>query len=521
MFELSTGATNAACGESNIILNGNELTQTWDGFNGAGSGAITAKLPNGHRSQELVASWQSLCVLPDSSKFLSTNDRPALVLTVRIHQADQEDKADQDLGFTISFRQLGEPEILRLDPSPLSIPDDNLSLSLELESWRDPDVSDRLRIQTVDPPYTGESLEESLEIEFEEFQELRFRAKELQQMIKAKEDKIRKLLQQDCSSFSSRVQKCESVGCVFQTCFKAVPEMINGLRCRFGSLDSCVSRKPSFGCGQEDFGPGNGPSDGLGDNNPGYSLDDYHHSDNMSHGIGSDTETSNNLFDDVDADSYSSHSPNPASPSSDDSFHLSRTYFVPFAIFIICFFILKRCIKICCNPRRRAEHAARREERRTRQAYLCAARRHRWRQWWSGNQPRSRDSSSYEGSNHDLENQGNETSRRQSISGASNIFEEGAMQAEILGLRRALEFVGELIQPDDMRYQNPPRRHPRSPYGRTGSPANRGALVAPPASSTAALTSINSPRTSSLMSCDTGSSVTLETLDLDPPEYQK
>lgn len=476
---------------------------------------ITAEFLNGGGTQDILASWQSLCI-PHSSESPSQDERPALLLTVQIHQIDR-DETDGDAGFTVSFRQLGNPEILRLGTSPLSITSDNSSL--ELESWRDPSPSNRLRVQTIaSSQHTGDSVEELLEAEIEEFQELQFRVHELQQLITEKENNIRKLLQQDCTSISSQVGQCDTFGCFFQTCFSAFPELISRLRCRYGSLDSCLSRKPSLGCGGQEYLSDSQASAGIGDTNAEHPLNDpYNH--NTSHGMGAHTDQSHDSYEAVSADS--SYSSNADSAYTDDYFHFNRSYFVVFVVLILSYCLFRRCLRVCRSPRRRAEHAARREERRNRHAYRCAARRYRWSQWWSGVQPRSQESSSHQGPDHDLERGGNETSRRASTSDSSSIFEEGAMQAEILGLRRALEFVGELVRPEDTGYHNQPRRYQRHVYDRAGSPSTRHSAVAPPASSTAMLTTISSPRTSSLMSCDTGSSVTLDTLEPDPPEYQK
>ncbi|KAK2756760.1 hypothetical protein FQN54_005206 [Arachnomyces sp. PD_36] len=510
VFELSTGTADTACGQSDVVLNGHDLTQSWDGSSGAGSGLISAELLNG-RSQDLVANWQSLYISPTTDS-PTEDERPAQVLTLQIHQIDR-DEVDQAAGFTISFRQLDGPEILRLDTSPLSISDDH-DQSLELESWRVPPPLSRLRVQTIASfQPTGNTMEEILEAEVEELQELQFRAHELKQLVAQKEDKIRKLLQQDCSSISSQVGQCDSVGCVFQTCVSAVPEMISRLRCRFGSLDSCLSRKPSLGCGGQDSVSGSGGTDSE------QPLQNSH-SHNTSDGTGTYTD---DPYDGVDTESSSS-SPSPGGNQSytDDYFHFNRSYFALFFVVILSYCLLRRCVLVCRSPRRRVDCAARREERRNRHAYRCAARRHQWNQWWSGGQQRNHESSPSDDSNYDLERGGNEASRRQSTSDASSIFEEGAMQAEILGLRRALEFVGELVRPEDVGYPHQLRRFPRHVYDRAGSPSARPRPIATPASSTAMLTTISSPRTSSLMSCDdTGSSVTLETLDTDPPEYRK
>lgn len=169
--------------------------------------------------------------------------------------------------------------------------------------------------------------------------------------------------------------------------------------------------------------------------------------------------------------------------------------------------------------RRRADLAARREERRKRRAYRSAARRLRWRQWWEGRSHHGSPSSNTP-SNYRLEEIGNVERAQQPPAAESNgPPEQGAVQAEIpeiLGLRRVLEFVGELVRNGDSDAER------SLDSQRYSLPTTRNPTAHPPPSSTAGLTTVYSSRASSLMSLDTTSSLTLDTLetgDTQPPPY--
>lgn len=179
-------------------------------------------------------------------------------------------------------------------------------------------------------------------------------------------------------------------------------------------------------------------------------------------------------------------------------------------------FIFKVCRNTTCCRRRRAERAARREERRARRAYRSAARRLRWRQWWEGTSYRPTQITP----DHDLEEFDPDQSQ-QADSESSGFLEQGTMQSEIQRLRRVFEYVGGLVLNEDRDLEE--SRIPLT-YGRhevTELPANGNSA---PSSMAALTTTVYSPRSSSLMTLDTPSSITLDTLegaDTDPPSYYR
>ncbi|KAL2004269.1 hypothetical protein VTN02DRAFT_3994 [Thermoascus thermophilus] len=509
-FELDTNIANEACGESGVSLNGKELVHTWDGNLGYGSGTIDALLSDGVIAAELSASWQSICIPAPPQ---SPNQHTAQVLTVRIDHIGEEDVEEGGVGFTASFTQVGSPEILRLCTHPVNISDDDASL----EAWRDPSDSERLENQpNILGP--GNDLEKQLEQELKSLQDLKAQADDLQHRISAKEQKIRKLLQQDCRSLFAKWQQCGSIGCIVKVSLQTVPEMIRQIRYRFGPLPSSVSEKIVPACNRH------------GDSFDPYTL--YQRPSSASENPGNYTDFSRAAGNETKGPELSNvpvHTANqPKVPSPD--LELSphdriRDFARSCAILLLIASLAALAVKVSRNSltcrRRRVDLAARREERRARRAYRSAARRLRWRQWWEG---RSYQSAPSVSSSHSLQ-QINDAERGQNAdSDADQEPGQGAMQAEILGLRRVLEFVGELVRNNGGDVEGAPRSRQHLRHEIVELPAGISSAGNTAPSSTVGLTTVGSPRSSSLVSLDTASSVTLETLDTldtDPPSYYR
>lgn len=443
----------------------------------------------------MSASWSSLC-LPDPAG--APGEQAAQILSLQIDSI-QDVGLSNNIGFTISFRQLGIPELLRLSPHPLNILKDiNL-----LEPWRDPPYSERLEnnpnvtLLGQDPKAT--QFEQELTIS----QRICVQAHKLRQSIKTKAKKVHGLLLQNCKALFSKWKQCPNFKCIIHVTFQAVPEFFRSLNYQLAH-----SKYPKFvpTCGQHgiagsslDFLPPNlEPSSEATENST------------ESHSNGNETNSSfsphssSNYF---DVSSLGS-----TLPFDHKILRFARTCLILLLIASIAALICKvaRCSSTCL--RRQVDLAARREERRARFAYRSAARRLRWQQWWEGRPYRP---TPVVASDHHLSQL--DAAERGQDSDSDQEPDQAAMQAEILGFRRVLEYVGELVRNNDDRARQPPPE-----YEIVGDPARTGHN---PVSSTIGLTAINSPRTSSLMSLDTVSSLTLETLDssseLGPPAYHR
>ncbi|KAL1985056.1 hypothetical protein VTN96DRAFT_8291 [Rasamsonia emersonii] len=478
-FELSVREAKGACGDAILFLNGKELPVHWDGNQGSGSGMIPSAPSQDAATSERSANWRSVCLEAPSD---APTGHTAQVLTLTLDNV--EELAVQDrVGFTVSFTNAEQPEILRLSTFVVDIPDDKLAL----EAWRDPPTTERFDTQDSVHKLEPDTLEDRIERELQKLQDLRSEARELRHAIRVQEEKIRSLLREDCQSLSSKWEQCRDLGCIFKVSLQTVPEMFRSIRYRFGSLES---QKLVPACNSDDR-----PSPASG-----ASLQSPYPSRNRSEGEidnpGIGIESSRYLT----VPSISLESP-------------TKDFFRSCFILLLVIVVSALAFKILRNSptfrRRRADLAARREERRARRAYNRAARRLRWRQWWEGRSHRAAPSTS---SSHSLP-QIDRTEQPRDDLLPDPETQQGTMHAEILGLRRVLEFVGQLVgnedDPDLARFpgQPPPPRYEEI----SGNPH-------------VASVGMNSPRSSSLMSLETTSSLTLETLDtLDssaPPSYR-
>ncbi|KAN0077748.1 hypothetical protein V8E54_006052 [Elaphomyces granulatus] len=500
-LEFNAFSAKVACGESEVSLNGQRLTHTWNGSLGHGSGVIPGTLFRNERGPDMSASWSSLCIPGPAG---APGEQAAQILSLQIDRIRDVDLSNS-IGFTISFRQLETPEVLRLSPHPLNIPKD---IKL-LEPWRDPPRSERLEnnpnvaVLGQDPKAT------QIEQELTKLQRLCVQA----ESIKSKAQKVHGLLVQNCKALFSKWKQCPDIKCIINVTFQAVPEFFRSLKYQLS-----LSKYPKFvpTCGQHRTDPTTGSNLDFMSPSPPPSFET---NENSTKNYPNDTETVNSFSSHPDLPAESSNyfdvsSLSPALPFDHKIIRFARTCLILLLIASVAALICKVTRSSSACRRRRVDLAARREERRARRAYRLAARRLRWRQWWEG---RSYRPTPVVSSDHHLSQLDAAESGRGQNPNSDQEPEQAAMRAEILGFRRVLEYVGELVRNNDDRAQRPPE------YETVGDPARTGHNGA---SSTAlGLTTINSPRTSSLTSLDTASSLTLETLDTSsepgPPAYHR
>lgn len=501
-----------------MFLNGQELIHTWDGNAGHGSGTINTLPFDNAVSAPLSASWESLCIPPQAGL---RDNRTVQLLTVKINSIGEEPVEDETVGFTASFVQTDVPEILRLETHSLNISSNDMAL----DAWRDPYESQRLENQPNVLEVGDDKLEKQIEREMKKLQDLKTQAVEIRKQIAQEEEKIRQLLRQDCRPLVSKWKQCRSIGCMIKVSLQTVPEMIQQLRYQFAPLPTSMSGKLAPICSQDGGPPRNGPDPLPTRPDQGFpaSVIQGNHTNVTSDRI-PDDGTKTPFIPPPNMPFPDGSDPDKPSPGSDLSLHdkiraFARSCSIILLIATLSTLVFRLCRDSMTCRRRRADLAARREERRARRAYRSAARRYRWRQWWEGRTPQRRPAASA--------NQGLDPAEDAEQGQTINLIshrepEEGAMQAEILGLRRVFEFVGELIRNDDDQDQNRrPRRQSRYEIEELPRPGSLS-RSSPPSSSAGLTTSLNSPRTSSLMSLDTVSSVTLETLDTldsEPPGY--
>ncbi|KAK2810791.1 hypothetical protein FQN50_002614 [Emmonsiellopsis sp. PD_5] len=476
IFELSISTTDAVCGEPDIILNDKKLDLEWDGTSGIGSGIFPADLTNGTQKHELALNYESLCITSPED---SIEEYTAQILTVTFHPFNQSTDHGES-GFAVSFNSAGTPQIFRLVASPVEISDED-----GFDSWIDPTGSP-ISSGSIGVPEKALN-NDDLEADLKRLHALKLEAHELQ-------EEIRQRLLRDCSSITSRLKQCDSLKCFITASIKIVPDIFRVVRYRFGPLPSSLSDNPC------------------------------RPSPRVSHGnTRPRPEKNSTIFDlkpnDI-ASTTSQDAPELSPPLSSSPILTNPTLRSPTKLFIkdlaiillvatTLFLIARQCRNSPSCRRRRVDLAARREERRTRTAYRNAARRYRWRQWWNtqlgiptpSNNP------------HDTDAQNRLARVDEEEQAQPQAPDQGPIQAEILGFRRVLEFVGELVRPDDDDNQRSSNSNSRRQISQLPPGGGGGRSSTPAPSSTAPLTTIGSPRTSTVLSYETDSSVTLDSLD--------
>ncbi|KAF3402846.1 hypothetical protein DPV78_004650 [Talaromyces pinophilus] len=586
-INLFIGGTNGLCDNATVSVNGQELSHHWEGQSATGSGVIPSSPYNG--STELRATWHSTCITAPLGAHHGQN---AHVFTL-IFDTDRSHGLEDDIGFTISFGtdtcKDDGIKVLRLSNFPVSFGD--------VPSWgewdntidaTDPDAGSRLNPGFV-------PLEVQLEAEIQRLQVLQYELQQLHQSVALQEKKIFHMLKQDCKPLLAKWEQCEDFFCYLKSSWQKVPEFYWSMRYRFGLI-----------------GPGRvipicrhvaeTPSDDNTDDSKPSALPSHFIPTPSKHAVSTHSEILSSSSTSAIAipstttaplrpvttpppskpDSHFDTSPNHSDitevvlplPIQSPTKHFIRSCAIILLIALLIGLFFRVVRHSTAFRRRRRDIASRREELRARRAYRNAARRLRWRQWWEG---RSYFQAASVTSSHSLpefhhargaNNSGDENNNRLATrdvnhnDSASEISSQSSdipndeepqqrmMQAEILGLRRVLEYVGQLVGTDGTTTTTTSRPSSSSARRRTRSRSrsvpppyeqvmrhNRNASVGNNPSRNHTLEirrsmtpgvisgAPSSPRASTMFSLETGSLVTLETLDtLDsswtaPPSY--
>ncbi|KAE8551480.1 hypothetical protein TMatcc_001433 [Talaromyces marneffei ATCC 18224] len=576
---LFIGSTNGLCHNATVSVNGQELSHRWEGPSATGSGVIPSSPYNG--STEIRATWYSTCV---TAPLGAPNGQNAHVFTF-IFDTDRSHGLEDDIGFTISFgndtRNDNGIKVLRLSNFPVSFGD--------IPNWGEgDDTSDPIDSNTGSSPDPGlASLEVQLEAELQRLQVLQYELQQLHNSVALEKKKIFHLLKQDCEPLLAKWEQCEDFFCYLKSSWQKVPEFYWSMRYRFGLL-----------------GPGRvipicrlipeEPPDHDADETKPSLLPSHPVATPSKHAIPTYSETSSSSSTST-IPSTTTEPPRPiiTRPPSKPESHLdtnpnhpdinevviplpiyspTKKFIRSCAIILLIALIIGLFVRVVRHStafrRRRRDIASRREELRTRRAYRNAARRLRWRQWWQGRfyfQAASVASShslpefqhvrgtNYPGDENNRLNpreirDNDSTSEISTQSSDTNDEEpqQRMMQAEILGLRRVLEYVGQLVGSDDTTstsrsssarhrnrsrsrsvpppYEYPMRHNRNASVGDNNHPRIHTLEIRRSVTPGVISGGPSSPRASTMFSLETGSLVTLETLDtLDsgtaPPSY--
>ncbi|KAF2870794.1 hypothetical protein BDV95DRAFT_496084 [Massariosphaeria phaeospora] len=427
ILSFKTDAIEQPCGTSNITLNGAHLPQEWTGDFASGSGSyagVTHFQENAHSLQRsLDVEWESACLYNNQE-----NSDAAQVLTVKVKSVDGK-LLDTPSGFTISFKQLSPPELLRLE----RIPNPSASGKEQAESWRAPPSHLRLVPAAVDAVQAEEhqtsdaSTQSSLEVNIRELRALQAEVQDLQKEIEDKKQYIKAHFKEEAKKFEEELNECEGISCVV----KGIANKANG-----AWKTIWIKIRPD-----RHHHEGSSALMGHPDKDP------YARVWRTGNKQAPQAESHKDLPlpPRPQASAYRP-SPSPSVESSSSSEDAPRRspqeYPVVIALEVLlgllcCGCLLKVVRHYCSSLRSRTERAAAREERLNAQAYRRAARKLRWRNWWRGNW---RDHARIE----DYEE------KRSLIQEQEGLL-EGAMQEEIRQLRAAHDVVADLVRAEEGR----------------------------------------------------------------------
>ncbi|ORY11032.1 hypothetical protein BCR34DRAFT_484741 [Clohesyomyces aquaticus] len=416
-------SSDKSCGTSNITLNGVYLPQEWNGDFASGSGSF-ARVPDiqenaWYHQHDLDLEWQTACLHDnETAKEDNTNDA-AQVLTVTIKGIDGK-LLNNPSGFTVSFKQLSPPELLRLQPTP----NPSANSSSQAKAWSHPPAS--LRLGFAQEPSNHAGVPASIEDEVRELKLLEAKIQELQKEIKEKEKHIKSQLKQEAQNLKEELQDCDSLKCIVHTLAHKAHGAWKILYLRF---------RPIHHDGHE-----------MGRPNEKDPYEQVWRAGN--HNQASEATIV------AAADSVSSTPPQPIQsrrphphPHPTEPPLVIVFQIIAGVLFCGC---LVAVVRHCCSsPRTRTERAAAAEERANQAAYRRAACKHAWRKWWRRNWRDQDRIDDYE-------------EKRSLIQEQESVLEE-AMQEEIRQLREAHGVVRSIIQAEEGRGAYPPCRTAHMP----------------------------------------------------------
>ncbi|PSN71378.1 hypothetical protein BS50DRAFT_660478 [Corynespora cassiicola Philippines] len=387
ILSFKTEASPEACGNSNITLNGINLSQEWNGDFASGSGSYTGVTDFEENAWFLQHNWDlewdSVCLHGEGEA-----DDAAQVFTVNIKAIDGK-PIDKPSGFTLSFKQLSPPELLRLEAAP----NPSASNKENAESWREPPAHLRLIVPNAQGEViqtTGGPPPASLEDDIRELRALQAEVQELQKAIKEKKKHIQKQLRKDVQTFKKELKDCDSITCVVKVVADKAHSAWRIVYVRF---------------------------------RPTHHHDHHHQMGRPEH----------DPYARVDRPGSHHHGPPPPPPP--QSGYVLALEIVLGVLCCGCLFTLIH--HRCSSLRTRTERAASREERRNARAYRRAARKLAWRKWWRGNWRDQERIEDYE-------------EKRALIQQQEDVLED-VMQEEIRQLRNAHSVVQDIVTAEEGR----------------------------------------------------------------------
>ncbi|OCT48129.1 hypothetical protein CLCR_03963 [Cladophialophora carrionii] len=430
------------CGTTAPRLNGLPLVASNYG-NGVASGQIFLQSASTRDSsvRNVHASWESTCLKGEAS-----------MVSVRLEGVVGQDPLNDTSGFTTSFKQKGQPRVLRLQDSPVN------RLSQDLcEDWLASDGHGPSIMPVLSEPHSPVDI--LLQAEYAQLAQLQADMELLHEQVHSTLRNIMSLLKQKFTA-------CSSMQCVWKTAVGEVSPIANLLVAHFKHHNKLVS-----GCRE---GDAQSPcstviqdktseeqlmieSESVHDD-----LDGAHITPAAStpttqpsaspqpttRAVASALPTYVQAFSASSFATFASATPSapshhglPHTRPHDGQIALQRKLGLAIIslvlLVIVSGFVIRAIIKFR-DPRRRAERAARWEECRTKRLYRKAACKHKWRTFWKNLCTRKAGPEEYEEKRATLlEHDG------------SAEDDDGGLQKEVRTMQNATDFVRDLVQAEE------------------------------------------------------------------------
>ena len=336
VLTFEVGSSDSACGKSNLKLDAQPLDVQWEGAQGTGDGFLKAYA-------HARLSWTVTCLYNPTSaaRSISYGEDVLQVISFRLPNAESRQSLP---GFTISYRQTGQPSILRFEPS-YTVPTKSDS---DYDRWQNP-----LPPFIAEEPTPTELASSVPDASFGSSdsgqKSLKSHLSELKDKVK---DKVHKV-------FESLSKLCHKKG---SSVAKAGKSHQDGAKLTKNSTDP----ESSFAIAEEN-------------------SDDVHLHDELD--ISPTAAQPSHVHAFSAAETRSIHPPASATNTSDTfppihhpislSAVVLRSFFLALVLISFLIWLFLRCH----DPRRRVDRAARREERKTKRLYRRAARRQRLKHW--------------------------------------------------------------------------------------------------------------------------------------------
>jgi hypothetical protein len=447
LFNFEAFPSNQPCGVNNVSLNGIPISQDWEstGIHGQGSALLNS---SGHALNVLVTSD----CLEGAAAQQEDADARSQLLTLTFQKVDQE-RVQTLTGFTLSFRQHPQPELLRLSLQPeysaRDLPDS--------ETWRNPPESLRLSVSPVEENAPAEEQRPlSLEEQLEELQQLEAQANELVNLIIQKKEFINSQFPGAAQGLKEEIKKCDSFLCVVKAIGQRVHNAAHAAYVRFHESHQAYAHWSASAGGQA---PTMITSNGVVTPPEDCHVNNTRPSERPPPYRGPGDIT---ISEKAPARNETSQ---PEEPKWQDARDPSMFFIILKFIAVVTglaflFSLIRRC---CTSDRKKVDRAAERERRATERLYKSAARRQSWRDWWNG---RKKGKPGYR--------QGDYEEKRALILQQEHIL-EGAMQdeiqqlriqEEIRQLRRTRDAVDDLVRAEEGRSGSILPRYSSSSYQR-------------------------------------------------------